>query len=210
MSELQPDQKVIGLPNFVAVGRSRGATQLSDFAGGRRIDNELPGIGPPFGHDREASPQINLAPPLPKRRKRRKVSSPGEPSRSASHPSIGWIARRLPTFRPPILIGRRRARDPALETKLQAKFPGIVDERGTGFVFEIARHAVGPVIVRGGSDSDSSRDQSGGGKSSVGLRSKKPSGRSMNPTDATGITGQSSSRGYESGRTCTRPPDRGH
>ena len=37
--------------------------------------------------------------------------------------------------------------------------------------------------------------RSGGGTSSAGLRSKKPTGRSWNPQYATGITGQSSSRG---------------
>jgi hypothetical protein len=28
--------------------------------------------------------------------------------------------------------------------QVQAKLPGVVDERGTGLVFEVARHAVGP------------------------------------------------------------------
>ena len=39
-----------------------------------------------------------------------------------------------------------------------------------------------------------------GGRSSAGLPLKNPSGRSMNPTEATGITGQSSSAGHASGQ----------
>ena len=50
------------------------------------------------------------------------------------------------------------------------------------------------VLIRPGSRGPAHGD-AGTGRSSAGLRSKNPSGRSVKPTETTGITGQSSSRG---------------
>src|SRR5438105_3526628 len=51
---------------------------------------------------------MSLAPPAPKRRYLRKVSSPGRPSSVPSQPSIGWMQRRLPTRSGPTRTGRNR------------------------------------------------------------------------------------------------------
>ena len=67
------------------------------------------GLARPSGTTAVDSPQISLAPLWPKRCQRRRTSSVGRPSGEASQPSIGRIAKRLPTDRSPIGNARPNA-----------------------------------------------------------------------------------------------------
>ena len=62
---------------------------------------------------------MSFAPLVPKFRQRRTVSSDGEPSNSASQPSIGWMHQRFPTVKPSIVMGRASG-DPAAEVRIES------------------------------------------------------------------------------------------
>ena len=158
VSELQADQQVV-----VAPVRSMWADRVARTSRPRAaavavLITSWRGLARPSGTTAHASPQMSLAPPAPKRRKRRKVSSPGEPSSSASHPSIGWIARRLPTVRPPIVIGwsrgdkivaqRNRGRAGHQRQVSLASYLKYGTRNWLLLVTEMARHAVRPSSVR--------------------------------------------------------------
>ena len=67
MGELQADKQVVVAANQLAMGLAGRSQQPLEGGGVGRIDQELARIGPSSGTTAQASPQISLAPPAPKR-----------------------------------------------------------------------------------------------------------------------------------------------
>ena len=122
VGQLQADQQVVVASVRLDVGlrASRGAAARAP--GRCASDDELAGIGPAL-RERPRRPRPRSA--WPRRRRSGGIGGrsarPGEPSGSPSQPSIGWIASRLPTRRPPTSIGRKSGERSALSSNVQAQ-----------------------------------------------------------------------------------------
>ena len=107
MGQLQTDEQVVRGAVCRDMGRSRLGRTSCRGQVHCRVDDELSRVGPAFGDDgaRLAPDELGTAGTEPPKAAERQFS--GRAVELAVTSSIGWIASRLPTDRPPTTIGRK-------------------------------------------------------------------------------------------------------
>ena len=141
----RPTSRSSSLPHASTWAWRQSDRSSLERRGRRLVDDELAGIGPALRDDGAASPQISLAPPAPNAGSGGRSARPGCRRGSPSHPSIGWIASRLPTApSPPTSIETAAARGPR-PARCPGPAPGVGEQRpGSTCSLKVARHGGRP------------------------------------------------------------------
>ena len=135
VGELEADEQVVVVAPGVAVGGAAGVDEPVEARGVGVVDDELAGVGPAFGDDGGGLAPDQLGPAGPEPLVAAEGQLAGAPSGVPSQPSIGWIARRLPTVRPPTSIGRRQGREVVLQADVEARGAGRRAARASAVLY---------------------------------------------------------------------------